>query len=109
WSVGRVQTPTLAMVVEREQAIASFVPENYWEVVATFASPSYQGRWVAWDGARGRPAGDDDHPPERLPADGEVARAIEERVRGRAAVVETVQQQRRVEPPPQLYDLTQLQ
>ena len=35
-SVGRVQTPTLAMVVERELAIRSFVPENYLEVVATF-------------------------------------------------------------------------
>ena len=35
-SVGRVQTPTLAMVVERELAIRSFVPEDYLEVVATF-------------------------------------------------------------------------
>jgi DNA topoisomerase-3 len=36
-SVGRVQTPTLAMMVERELAIRSFVPEDYREVVATFA------------------------------------------------------------------------
>ena len=36
-SVGRVQTPTLAMVVERELAIRAFVPEDYREVVATFA------------------------------------------------------------------------
>src|SRR6266702_3663593 len=35
-SVGRVQTPTLAMVVERELAIRSFVPEDYLEVVASF-------------------------------------------------------------------------
>ena len=35
-SVGRVQTPTLAMVAEREKAIRSFVPEDYLEVVATF-------------------------------------------------------------------------
>ena len=35
-SVGRVQTPTLAMVVERELAIRRFVPEDYLEVVATF-------------------------------------------------------------------------
>jgi DNA topoisomerase-3 len=35
-SVGRVQTPTLAMVVERELAIRAFVPEDYLEVVATF-------------------------------------------------------------------------
>src|SRR6202012_3809614 len=35
-SVGRVQTPTLAMLVERELAIRNFVPEDYVEVVATF-------------------------------------------------------------------------
>src|SRR5256885_14000125 len=35
-SVGRVQTPTLAMLVERELAVRSFVPEDYMEVVATF-------------------------------------------------------------------------
>ena len=35
-SVGRVQTPTLAMMVDRELAIRSFVPEDYLEVVATF-------------------------------------------------------------------------
>src|SRR5574340_25690 len=36
-SVGRVQTPTLAMVVERELAIRAFVPEDYFEVTATFS------------------------------------------------------------------------
>ena len=36
-SVGRVQTPTLAMLVERELAIRAFVPEDYIEVVATFS------------------------------------------------------------------------
>ena len=39
FSVGRVQTPTLAMLVAREQEIRSFVPEDYIEVVATFATP----------------------------------------------------------------------
>jgi DNA topoisomerase-3 len=52
-SVGRVQTPTLAMVVERELAVRRFVPEDYLEVTATFrptAQPSeaeaYKGTWV---------------------------------------------------------------
>ena len=50
-SVGRVQTPTLAMVVERELAIRKFVPEDYVEVVATFHPVGaakevvYQGTW----------------------------------------------------------------
>ena len=39
-SVGRVQTPTLAMVVERQLAIRSFVPEDYLEVVASFRPTS---------------------------------------------------------------------
>src|ERR1700690_2921686 len=51
-SVGRVQPPTLAMVVERELAVRRFVPEDYLEVVATFrpkgraGAESYQGTWV---------------------------------------------------------------
>src|ERR1700759_1856674 len=50
-SVGRVQTPTLAMLVERELAIRQFVPSDYLEVVATFqpvsrdAGAQYQGTW----------------------------------------------------------------
>src|SRR4029079_16894282 len=62
-SVGRVQTPTLAMLVERELAIRAFVPEDYLEVLATFspesargpreiteaARPSYKGTWFRGD------------------------------------------------------------
>ncbi|MBM4398079.1 MAG: hypothetical protein FJ087_20630, partial [Deltaproteobacteria bacterium] len=46
-SVGRVQTPTLAMLVDRERAVTSFVPEEYCEVVATFGSGAngYQAAW----------------------------------------------------------------
>ena len=50
-SVGRVQTPTLAMLVERELAIRAFVPEDYLEVVATFhpqgkpVAETYRGTW----------------------------------------------------------------
>jgi DNA topoisomerase III len=35
-TVGRVQTPTLAIVVEREEKIRKFVPRDYWEVIGTF-------------------------------------------------------------------------
>lgn len=46
-TVGRVQTPTLAVVVERERRIKAFVPRDYWEVRAQFAAKagSYEGRW----------------------------------------------------------------
>ena len=45
--VGRVQTPTLAVVVEREKEIRAFEPKDYWEVGATFraAAGEYTGRW----------------------------------------------------------------
>ena len=46
-TVGRVQTPTLAIVVDREEQIRKHVPRDYWEVHATFLAQagSYQGRW----------------------------------------------------------------
>jgi DNA topoisomerase-3 len=45
--VGRVKTPTLAILVERENQILSFVPRDYWEVQADFAvkAGNYQARW----------------------------------------------------------------
>ncbi|MGV3742104.1 MAG: DNA topoisomerase, partial [Burkholderiaceae bacterium] len=47
-TVGRVQTPTLSIVVEREEKIKSFVPRDYWEVRAEFicAAGVYEGRWL---------------------------------------------------------------
>ncbi len=46
-TVGRVQTPTLSVVVEREEKIRKFVSRNYWEVEASFAAEagSYPGKW----------------------------------------------------------------
>src|SRR5690348_12331603 len=46
-TVGRVQTPTLAIVVEREAKIRAFKPRDYWEVIGTFdaAAGNYTGRW----------------------------------------------------------------
>src|SRR5712691_10058808 len=46
-TVGRVQTPTLAILVEREDRIRSFKPRGYWEIHATFAAAQgeYAGRW----------------------------------------------------------------
>src|SRR4029453_17265404 len=54
YSGGRVQTPTLALIVARDQEIATFVPVEYFEVVATFqvAAGSYQGRWGNAQGSR---------------------------------------------------------
>jgi DNA topoisomerase III len=115
FSVGRVQTPTLGMLVARELEIRAFVPEDYFEVVATFGSvraPSsaagdvpYGGTWFR--GVRHSEASRDEA--RRLPDDGEEATAIAARVRGGDARVESVARETRHVPPPLLYDLTELQ
>jgi DNA topoisomerase-3 len=101
-SVGRVQTPTLAMVVERELAIRAFVPEDYLEVVATFSprgGVSYPGTWF-------RPAGEH---PRRLKPDGAEAKAIVARALSGAAAIESLHAETKKLAPPLLYDLTELQ
>ena len=115
-SVGRVQTPTLAIVVERELAIRAFVPEDYYEVIANFApfsalppvgaelgekGESYQGTWFR--GERPEPKA------KRLPADGEEAARIVARAQTGQAMIESRRAETRRAPPPLLYDLTELQ
>ena len=67
-TVGRVQTPTLAIVVEREARIRKFVPRDYWEVIGTFdaAAGQYTGRWFDEKFAKPDKDGDDQLKPERL-------------------------------------------
>lgn len=122
-SVGRVQTPTLAMVVERELAVRAFVPEEYREVLATFSPqefagrkdrPSYQGTWF-------RPFTKQDTAQEketlqqamRLPVvKGEApdeAKEIVARARTGEARIASIQAETKRMAPPQLYDLTELQ
>jgi DNA topoisomerase-3 len=105
--VGRVQTPTLAIVVERDQKIKTFVPKSYWEVHATFAAKAgiYPGRWFKEDFAK-----DDKNPdakPDRLWTEAE-ARALEEKCRGKDGVV-TEEKKPASQMSPPLYDLTTLQ
>lgn len=107
-SVGRVQTPTLAMIVEREKAIAGFVPEHYLEIVATFGraeADTYTANY--YDPERTQDG--DGRKADRLPADGEQAEAIRTRVRGRDGVIESLSGSDKNQPPPMLYDLTELQ
>jgi DNA topoisomerase-3 len=129
-SLGRVQTPTLAMLCDREQAIDDFVPRDFWEVRATFARGGPDGeRWEATWTAQG-PDGKADGEGSSLGAGGAdgssagapgrlesaqrhfskgQAQAIADRVAGGLGLVGKVDRKRKREKPPQLYDLTSLQ
>jgi DNA topoisomerase-3 len=97
-SLGRVQTPTLAILTRREEEIRAFEPEPYWLVDALFAADGerlYEGRYH--DGARPRLA------------NAEQADAIVAAVRGRTGEITQLETKERRERPPLLYDLTSLQ
>jgi DNA topoisomerase-3 len=106
-SVGRVQTPTLAMIVERELAVRSFVPEDYLEVLATFRPSGhpdaevYRGTWVRDT--------EDIQKSARLPSDGGEGKAIAARAMTGAAAIESIKAETQRMSPPLLYDLTELQ
>ena len=113
-SVGRVQTPTLAMVVDRELTLRRFVPEDYIEVVATFqrrensSEENYQGTWFRSKTESGMDK-DAQANSSRLPADGQEANSIILRARAGEAVIESLSSETQRMQPPLLYDLTELQ
>ena len=94
-SLGRVQTPTLALVAEREQAIREFKPEPYWLVEGLFAAErdrEYSGRYLGG---------------KRLPE--EEAAAVVAACRGQRGEITKLEKKEEREQPPLLYDLTSLQ
>ena len=105
--VGRVQTPTLAILAKRAQEIAAFVSRDYWEVFGDFhvAAGDYRGRWFLESFKKDE---SDPHArPERLwkLADAE---AIRDRCEGKTGTIEETRKPSK-QAPPQLYDLTSLQ
>ena len=106
-TVGRVQTPTLAILVEREEKIRAFRARNYWELVGTFraASGEYTGRW--FDEKFRKVDDDPDARAERLWEEAP-ARAIAELTAGKPGVV-TEESKPSTQGAPLLYDLTSLQ
>ncbi len=106
-TVGRVQTPTLSIVVEREEKIRKHVSRDYWEIKASFAAQAgeYDGKW--FDPKWKKNAEDPEQRADRLwnAAD---AQAIAEAVRGQPAAV-TEESKPSTQSAPGLYDLTTLQ
>jgi DNA topoisomerase III len=108
-TVGRVQTPTLAIVVEREEKIRRFVPRDYWEVIGTFQARAgtYTGRWFDESFSRDKKDPDTDLKAERL-WDKAQAEAIQAKCLGKEGVV-TEESKPTTQLSPLLYDLTSLQ
>lgn len=104
---GRVQTPTLSMIVNRESIRRGFVPQTYYELHATFSfnDHSYQGIWI--DPAFKKDALQPDNKQERL-WDQDRAGEIAERCLGKDAKVQETSK-KTTQGCPLLYDLTSLQ
>ena len=93
--IGRVQTPTLSMLVERDNEIANFVPRDYWEVRADFGD--YEGLYY-----------DPELKDSKL-FDEEKARTVRAEAAGKTGIVSESSREMKTMPPPQLFDLTTLQ
>jgi DNA topoisomerase-3 len=120
-TVGRVQTPTLSIMVEREEKIRKHVARDYWEIRASFAvqAGEYEGKWFdpAWKKgvltgmppAEARPEVDvdPDARADRVWSEA-LAREIAEAVQGQPARV-TEEAKPSTQAPPGLFDLTTLQ
>jgi len=115
-SVGRVQTPTLAMIVERDRAIEAFVPETFWQVKVTFEADvpgelrTFEATWFdhAAKETKKKRGDDEVSSVERFSSE-EAARAVLEATLGRSGRVVTAERKRITDKPPLLYDLTSLQ
>jgi len=100
--MGRVQTPTLAMLVERHKEIAAFNAKDFFEVKATFATEmgeTYQGTWL-----NPKNETNDDRTHDREEAD-----AIAAKIAKASGEIESVKTEEKRRLPPQLFDLTELQ
>jgi len=94
-SIGRVQTPTLAVLVQRQKEINEFVPRTYWEVIGIF--DGYKSTWI------------DVKENDSKIFDKEKALQIVQEVVGKQGVVASVENKKNKQLPPLLYDLTELQ
>ncbi|MDO4740851.1 MAG: DNA topoisomerase 3 [Eubacteriales bacterium] len=94
-SLGRVQTPTLALVVKRDLEIERFVPRDYWELTTDFGD--YTGLWM--------------HPKtkETRSFEKETLERAKAEIKGKKARVAESTRENKRQKPPQLYDLTSLQ
>ncbi|MCD7778103.1 MAG: DNA topoisomerase 3, partial [Clostridiales bacterium] len=94
-SIGRVQTPTLAIICERQKEINAFVPEDYFEVTADFGE--YKGLWTDLKANS-----------SKIKTEEAAAKIISE-TKGKEGFVKSIKKEEKKQAPPLLYDLTELQ
>lgn len=101
WSVGRVQTPTLALLVRRELEIRDFKPQTFWTLRARFAHPkgNYEGRWFKEQEGQTQ---------ERFTTEAE-ALAMAASLEGKPGKIHSATGRTEKKKPELLYDLTALQ
>jgi DNA topoisomerase-3 len=105
YSIGRVQTPTLALLVQREKAIRSFSPSKYWEVRGAFVTAAGERFDGLFTYRRASRLGLEEKAAALLARLGQHGRRSDPD----GPLVELVQQKKVREPPPLLFDLTSLQ
>jgi DNA topoisomerase-3 len=111
-SLGRVQTPTLAIIARREEEIKAFVPEPYWLVDATFVGDPLNGETTgerAYVGHFQAPAGSPGKTKGPRIATADEAQAIVGACQGRPGTITKLEKKEQREKAPMLYDLTTLQ
>lgn len=97
FSIGRVQTPTLSLIVKREREIESFVSKPFWEVIASFQvnGKEYEGKWHK-DG-------------ESRIEKQEMAQKIAQFCKGKEAEITEIKKEQKKYQPPYLFNLSSLQ
>ena len=108
--VGRVQTPTLAVLVEREERIRKFISRDFWEVEAEFGAVAgtYRGRWFDEKFKKASGAENDEHARAERLWDVAKADALRQKCLGKPGRV-SEESKPTTQLPPQLFDLTSLQ
>ncbi|EYE88562.1 DNA topoisomerase III [Fervidicella metallireducens AeB] len=94
-SIGRVQTPTLSLIVQRQREINEFVPQKFYEIVNLY--DGFTGTWI------------DKKDNETKIFNESKAKELLNKVKGKKAKVTEVKKEVKKQPPPLLYDLTELQ
>ena len=90
WSIGRVQTPVLAMIVARDDTISQFRPQQFWELASRYRQVVFKYRGKRFEKA-------------------EKAQALLAKISGQPFAITGIAGKEKKEQPPQLFDLTTLQ